>query len=534
MRLLSVPLRRVPCLLPWLLALCFAAGGAAAQDIPTPVADAFHRAGIPLSSVGIWVQPVGLPAEGARPPETPVAPSAATAGVPAAPLPALVAVNDGSLFSPASIMKLVTSGAALDILGPGYTWKTDVLATSQPQSGVLHGDLVFRGGGDPRFVQEHLWLFLRQLRERGIRDVQGDLILDDSLFADAAYDPAQFDGEPSRPYNAGPDALLLNYEAISLRFVPDAQAGMVHVQTDPPMAGFTVAAPALGSGPCGDWRTAVGAVFSDKGVDFTGHYPAACGEQAWALHPWQMSHAQYFGAVFRALWQELGGTLAGRVRNGLTPATAIPVATWQSAPLPEAVRDMNKYSNNVMARQLLLTLAAETGTRPASAAQGAQAISAWLAARGINAPGLLIENGSGLSRNERITPRTMGRMLAALFQGPVMPEFMASLPVVGVDGTMRKRLVNRAIAGNAHIKTGTLEGVRSIAGYVLSAWGHRYVVVCIVNDPRAALAQPAQDALLRWVYRLGTAEDALTESAADRTAPVRRLRVTENAAPAGH
>jgi D-alanyl-D-alanine carboxypeptidase/D-alanyl-D-alanine-endopeptidase (penicillin-binding protein 4) len=457
------------------------------QDLPQNVTEAFRRAGIPLASVGAWVQRLQA------------GPAAQVGG----PDTATIALNDGLPFNPASTMKLVTSAAALEILGPAYTWKTRAYADGPLVGGELQGDLFIKGSGDPRLVQENLWLFLRQLRDRGIRDIRGDLVLDSSLFEPVAYDPAQFDGDPLRAYNAGSDALLLNYKAFAFRFVPDAPSGIVKVMVDPPVAGYPLAAPRLGTDECGDWKGKLGAAFGDKGASFAGGYSASCGERTWYVHPWQMSHAQYFGVVFRQIWRDLGGTLAGNVRNGVVSANASQVGQWESTMLPEAVRDMNKFSNNVMARQILLTIATETTHQSANSVQGAQAIGAWLAGKGIDTRGLAIENGAGLSRNERITPRTLGRILAAMFQSPLMPEFISSLPLVGVDGTMRRRLNGRSVNGNAHIKTGSLNEVRTVAGYVLAASGRRYVVVCMVNDARASLAQEAQDALLQWVYEAG-------------------------------
>jgi len=207
--------------------------------------------------------------------------------------------------------------------------------------------------------------------------------------------------------------------------------------------------------------------------------------------------------VFRQLWRELGGTFSGEVIDGRVPDNASLIAEWSSPALPEIVRDINKYSNNVMARQVLLSLSPELPALPASTARGADAVKAWLAGKGIDAPELVIENGSGLSRSERISARTLGRMLVAAFHAPTMPEFIGSLPLVGLDGTMRKRLQAESIAGHAHIKTGSLEQVRSIAGYVLAASGRRYVVVCLINDRNAARGRAVQDALLQWVYQNG-------------------------------
>ena len=164
------------------------------------------------------------------------------------------------------------------------------------------------------------------------------------------------------------------------------------------------------------------------------------------------------------------------------------------------VRDINKFSNNVMARQLYLTIAADQAGVPASTANGQRAIKAWLARKGIDVPELVIENGSGLSRIERISAQSLTTLLVAAFRSPVMPELVASLPLIAVDGTMRRRMKSESIAGQAHIKTGSLSDVRAIAGYVLDRNGRRYAVSMIVNHANAQQSQAAQDALLNWVY----------------------------------
>ncbi len=451
---------------------------AIAQQLPIPVADALQRAQIPVSATGIYVREVG-------------------AG------PVLLASNETTPLNPASTMKLVTSDAALELLGPAFTWKTQAYATGTQAGDVLRGDLYIKGSGDPKLVLENFWLFLRRIRARGIREIRGDLVLDRSAFEETPYDPAQFDGDPMKPYNVGPDALLLNYKALAFRFTPDEARGVVGVTMDPPLAAYPVTAPRLSKGECGDWHVRLHPAIDTWGARFAGTYSASCGEKVWYVHPYQMTHTQYFHLAFRRLWADLGGTLKGDVKSGTVPESARLVAQWDSPALAEVIRDINKYSNNVMARQLLLTIAANELNLPANAERGAAVLRTWLRNKGIDAPELNVENGSGLSRTERISPLTMGRMLEAAFESPVMPEFMASLPLAGLDGTMRMRLVNQTVAGKAHIKTGLLNEVRNIAGYVQATSGKRYVVVFMINHPNSLQGQEAQDALLQWVYERG-------------------------------
>jgi D-alanyl-D-alanine carboxypeptidase/D-alanyl-D-alanine-endopeptidase (penicillin-binding protein 4) len=454
------------------------ATGAGAQQLPPTVADALQRAEIPHAAVGVYVQEAG-------------------AG------PVLLAANETAPFNPASAMKLVTSNAALEILGPTFTWKTQAYANGTLAGDVLHGDLIIKGSGDPKLVIENFWLFLRRIRARGIREIRGNLLLDRGAFEETFHDAAQFDGDPMKPYNVGPDALLLNYKALNFRFAPDEVSGVVSVAVDPPLAAYPLYAPTLSNADCGDWRGKLRSAIDGSGARFNGVYSASCGERVWYVHPYQMSHTQYFDLAFRRFWADLGGTLKGEVRSGTLPPTARLIAEWDSAALSEVIRDINKFSNNVMARQLLLTLANNVLKLPANTERGGAVVRTWLSGKGIDAPELSIENGSGLSRTERISALTMGRMLVAAFQSPTMPEFVASLPMVGYDGTMRLRLTNHTVAGKAHIKTGLLNEVRSVAGYVLAASGKRYVVVCMINHANAIRGHEAQDALLQWVYERG-------------------------------
>ncbi|MCU0803862.1 MAG: D-alanyl-D-alanine carboxypeptidase/D-alanyl-D-alanine-endopeptidase [Burkholderiales bacterium] len=463
----------------------FLAGPIAAQELPAVVAQALAKAGIPQASVGAYVH-----------------------GVNAA-KPAL-AFNAAQPMNPASTIKLVTTYAALELLGPTFTWKTDAYIAGPLHDGVLTGDLVLKGSGDPKLTLENFWLLLRGLRQRGLKEIRGDLVLDRSAFDAGDWDPARFDGEPMRAYNVGPDALLVNFKAVRFLFVPEIEHGTARIVPEPKPAQLSVTNNVrLTSAPCGDWRANLRMDVQNGAagprVTFTGSMPSSCGERIWNVG--LLSHSAYAGGVFRTLWEEMGGTLAGTVRDGPVPPNARLFATQESPPLTEIVRDINKFSNNVMARQLFLTLSAEALKLPGRGDRSARTVASWLSQKGLEFPELVMENGSGLSRIERISAASMGRMLVAAYQSSVMPELMSSMPLVAYDGTMRKRLKLESVAGQAHIKTGSLADVRSIAGYVLDRHGRRQAVVFFVNGPNAGAAQPAIDAFLRWVYD-GTAPGA--------------------------
>ncbi len=467
-----------------LLVVATLSGTPVAAQLPGPVVDALRRAGIPPEQIAVQVQEVGAP----RP---------------------WLQQNPDRPMNPASVMKLVVTYAALEQLGPAYRWRTETYIDRTPQPGSVPA-LYLKGYGDPKLTLEAFWLMLRGLRDRGIRDIKGDLIVDRSRFEIPPHDPGAFDGEAFRAYNTGPDALLLNFKATRFQVVPAADTG-AQVHVSPALRALDlINAIRVTEGPCGNWRdgliTEFRAFAGGMRAVFAGPYPRSCGVQV--VQASLFSPNEYLAGVFRNLWEELGGNWSGSVRDGLVPDNASLVLSYESASLAEVVRDINKFSNNVMARQLYLTLGltnAPAGVNPSPARPeaGFQAVRAALTRRGLDMPELVIENGAGLSRIDRISARSLSRLLLAAFSGPNMADFMASLPLLAIDGTMRRRLKDSPLAGQAHIKGGTLSDVRAIAGYVLDRSGTRHSVVMMVNHPAAGRIQAAQDTLLTWVYNRG-------------------------------
>ena len=451
-----------------------------ADGLPPNVLKALKAAQIPASSVAVTVQPVDA----------------------AAPL---VAHNASQSMNPASVMKLVTTYAALDLLGPAYSWKTTVWTEAAAVDGNLSGNLYIRGSGDPRFAIEHLSALLRQLRVRGIQQISGDIVLDRTAFNVPAIDPGAFDDKPMRPYNVGPDALLLNFRALRFTLLPDN--GRPRVLMETPSDGLRVDNQMrTGNGDCGsNWKDLINVrlIPENNGnrLEFTGTYATACGEKSLNLSP--LPADAQAGGLIRALWKELGGSISGQVRSGTVPPGARLLAQHESPPLADTVRDINKFSNNVMARQVFLTIGNDSA--PATDERARQRIADWLAGRNLRFNELVIDNGSGLSRVARISADSLNRLLLDAWKSPVMAEFVSSMPIVGIDGTMKKRLNGSEATGRAHIKTGTLDGVKAAAGYALDAQGRRHAVTFLINHPRAQAGGAAIDALLVWVAqrRLG-------------------------------
>ncbi len=418
--------------------------------------------------------------------------------------------GNGTIFNadvsvnPASTMKLVTTFAALELLGPTFQWKTEFYTDGQLKDGVLNGNLYLKGGGDPKLNMEKLWLMLRDLRANGVRQVTGDLVLDRTHFVQPDLPAFNDDGgDANKPYLVTPDSLLVNLKA--LRFIARAENGKVTVAAEPPLVGLKLdnQVKVLKASKCPAWpdvRYNPVKEFDGTRVIVTGQLTDGCSAQTYLS---LLDHPSYAAGAVRAIFGELGGSIMGKDRQAEVPKSATLLARAFSPDLVEIIRDINKYSNNTMARQLFLSIGAqnrnEADVDDAHAAQ--RVIRAWLARKGITAPQLVMENGSGLSRAERISAREMGRILEAAWKSPYAAEFISSMPIVALDGTMRKRLRNTPMAGQAHIKTGTLNNVRAIAGFSRDHNGNSWAVVAILNDPKPWGASVILDQVLLDLYK---------------------------------
>ena len=466
------------------------------RPLPADVEAALKRAHVPLESVSIVVQAAGGVNGNGGTGATTTHGNGTTESSSGT---IRLALNERALVNPASLFKLATTAAAIDLLGPTYTWSTPVWLAGPVVDGVLDGSLVIKGSGDPKLVLERLWLLLRRVRALGVQEIRGDIVLDRSAFVVPEASPGDFDGEPFRPYNVRADALLVNYKSIVLTFTPDLARGVVAVAAEPPLAGVSVDATVpllLSAASCEDWRGALKGEFGDPArVRFAGGYAPACGERVWPIA--YAEPATYNARAVEALWRELGGRLTGSVRDGLAAVGTKPTFEVVSPPLAEVVRDINKFSNNVMAQQLFLTLGlTQRGTGTPEAAR--DVLNRWLDERfGNDAAGAVVHNGSGLSRETRLSAALLARLLQWTWASPAMPDLVASLPASGLDGTLRR---SKAPLGRAHLKTGSLRDVAGVAGIVHGLSGQRWVLVAIINHPNANNddARAAFDALVRW------------------------------------
>ena len=457
----------------------------AKADLPSEVAQALTQAGVPLENVAVVVQAVDSEQ-------------------------ASLQHNPGKSLNPASVMKLLTSKAALDLLGPNYRWKTEVYYDGSLSQGVLSGNLIIKGYGDPQFNTADFWRLLYSIKQAGISHINGDLILDKSYFAAPQQQRANFDNEIWRAYNALPSALLVNGRHTRFKFSPsNNEKNTVAISADMALPQVEIINNMrLLPSACRDWRNhmqySVGneqtsAAEPIKTITFSGSFAVDCEEKVLELSLFNDEQYAYYS--FKQLWQALGGQFSGQLQVKARPNQAIKLLEQRSETLSQVLPEMNKWSNNLMARQLLLTMAAEKMAVPASEADGASAIKNWFNSQQLGADTLVVENGSGLSRIERLSAGQLARMLVQAYRSPTMPEFISSLPVLALDGTLMKRLKDSPAAKRAHLKTGSLDGVSAIAGYLLDKQNRRQVLVMLVNHEKAGASKIAQDALIEWVYR---------------------------------
>ena len=456
----------------------------AQSTLPRPVLQTLQQAQIPPSALSVLIAPLsgGSASSSAQPRH--------------------LSHHAQASVNPASVMKLFTTYAGLSLLGPDHVWRNRVYADGPLRDGVLQGNLIVRGSGDPKLVVERLQELLAQVRVAGVREVRGDIVLDRSVF-DVRERSEPFDDEPLRPYNVGPDGLLLNFKAVVYKFTPDAASGQVQVRFEPPLAGFSAPTQLpLSQAPCSDWRRQLQADFSQpQQVRFAGRYPASCGEREWPVaYPEPEAYAP---RVMLAMWQGAGGQLTGQVRYGTRPASAKLLLEAPSLQLSEIIQDINKFSNNVMAQQLYLTLSSELGA-PGRFEASRLRLSQWWRQGFAGHDEPVLDNGSGLSRSERSTAQALTALLQAAHASPHARHFVDSLAIAGVDGTaarLKERSPLSPVIGNAWLKTGSLRDVASVAGYVQGQSGQRYTLVAVLHHPNAQQGRAALDQLLEWTVR---------------------------------
>jgi D-alanyl-D-alanine carboxypeptidase/D-alanyl-D-alanine-endopeptidase (penicillin-binding protein 4) len=468
------------------LSATLAAALPARAEIPAPIQERLRAAGLPADSLAFVVQR----SDGRT----------------------LAGHSADAPMQPASTLKLLTSLVALETLAPSWRGRSELLAAGRIDDGVLHGDLVLRGAGDVDLDAEAFEALLRMARVKGVRDVRGDLVLDRTVFEPPRMDVGvpPFDETPAFRYNVIPDAISLNTNLLRVTMASDARS--VRAAFAPALEGVRVVpALTLVDASCDDWEDD-GLAFEVRRlprgaleVRLSGDFPRDCAATS-SINV--IDRVEFAERLFRATWARLGGRFRGHAREAAAPAGAKLLASHRSRALSEIVHDIDKRSDNPNARLVYLALGTQGGaTGEPTLLRSERVVRDWLRGKGIDARGLVLENGSGLSRRERIAPATLAAVLRAGLSSPWAPEFIASLPIAAVDGSMRKRLNGTAAAASARLKTGTLRDTSAVAGYLRDASGATLVIAAMINDPaaRKEIARPILDALVEWALATGSA-----------------------------
>ena len=423
-------------------------------------------------------------------------------------------------MNPASTMKLLTTLAGLDILGPQYRWRTNIYTDGAIRQGTLKGNLYLQGTGDPKLIPEELAKLMKSLQALGIQKIDGNLLFDRSAYAPNVMEHNTIDGEALRAYNVPPDPLLYAFRTLSFQLGKSRTADFIDIAYTPALSQLKIDNQMqLVDRPCDNWKSNIRFNLDPEGTtktdqllvaQFSGAFPSTC--KGVNYNVVALDANTFLTQGFAAAWEQSGGTWTRPPtgKNGNVPLAARLLLQFEGINLSDDVLDINKYSNNVMARQLLLTLALEKIGKPATTANGELVIQSWLKQNGLDFPGLVIENGSGLSRNEAITAEQLNQLLLTARNLSVGDVFYNSLPIAGTDGTMRNRLMTQLRKflhlkkkPEARIKTGSLADVRSISGYVMSKSGKLYAVTSFINHPNAWRGLDAHDQLLSWLLEDG-------------------------------
>lgn len=471
-------------------------------QLPRTVVNSLERNQIPLSAISISVTEIepGKPGKHLG--------------------KAILGWRESEPMNPASTMKVLTTLAGLDILGPQYRWRTKIFTDGVIRQGTLKGNLYLQGSGDPKLIPEELAKLMKDLQALGIQKIDGNLFFDRSAYAPSVMEHNTIDGESLRAYNVPPDPLLYAFRTLSFQLGKSRTADFIDINYTPTLSQLKVVNQMqLVDRSCDNWKSSIRFNLDPEVIastdqvitaQFSGSFPNACkgvNFNVVALDP-----NTFLTQGFAAAWELAGGTWVKPPvgKDGAVPLAARLLLQFEGIPLADDVQDINKYSNNVMARQLLLTLALEKMGKPATTTNGDLVIQSWLKQNGLYFNGLVIENGSGLSRNEAITADQMNQLLLKARNLPISEVFYNSLPIAGTDGTMRNRLMTQLRKflhlkkkPEVRMKTGSLADVRAISGYVVSKSGKMYAVSSFINHPNAWKGLEAHDQLLSWLLEDG-------------------------------
>ncbi len=447
----------------WLLAL------------PKPIVDIIAKSGIAKKDISIYIKEVGIDGR------------------------VIASHNAQTTRTPASVIKVLTTYAAVLKLGFDYRFPTRFYSTGSLRDGVLHGDLVIKGFGDPTLGSKDLKKIVANIRAKGISKITGHIVIDRSYFRVGTKDSSNFDENPYSPYNAMPDAMMFN-ERISTICVTPNKNSVTKKHAD----GSYIVINKLQhvNKPCKGKYSWPG-IKIDKSkatpsVELRGQISKSCGQRN-VCKVLTKPYKSFYYALKDALNKD-GIKVVGNMRLRKVSQHARLLFTHYSKSLEKIVSKTAKKSNNLYARHLLLTLGAKMYGAPASIVKGRKAIVSILKNKNALSKGTLsIDNGSGLSRTAKMSAKILVDMYDNAYKH-YGQRWMNTLSVAGIDGTIKKRFRSTQVKNRAWMKTGTLRRVKNIGGYVKSKQGQLYTAVVLVQTNQGNWrASALQNKILKWL-----------------------------------
>ena len=406
----------------------------------------------------------------------------------------MVALKDGTeIFAknpdlplkPASNQKLFTSAAALALLKPDYVFPTVFYSTQPIRQGVLEGDLYIKGFGAPDLVGEFFWLMVQELYRQGLREVRGDLVVDDTYFDPEERPDVWPSTVPEDSWVSAPvGALSFNYDVVTVRVRPGPAIGSKPVVELIPLGGY-FKLNNRASTTSGRGRLVVGRGFQQGVNTINVSGSIRLGSAPVEVNKGVEDPGLYALAAFQELAAKQGIVIRGKARQAPIPADALELFRFESKPLSAIVRDMNKHSNNFIAETILKTLGAQFVGTPGTTAKGLEVLRDFLGRIGVPSTGIMLADGSGLSHDNRVTARALVQTLRAMNEDfELWPEFLSSLPIAGVDGTLQRRFRKEDLLRKVRAKTGKIAGVTTLSGYAVNEANETFAFAILMNDYR--------------------------------------------------
>jgi len=384
----------------------------------------------------------------------------------------LADICSNELLIPASNQKLFISAAALAKFKPDYSFPTIIYAKQLSAGGSIIGPLYIKGFGDPLLVTEEIEVLAQQVKEAGVRKVTEGLVFDDSYFAPDEENEEHLGGDPSVWYRAESGALSVNFNTITFVIRPGSKVGQKpSICWEPPSSGGAIQVINKATTVSGSPRRAltIARHFEDGVNSFTVSGQISIRHKPLTVYRAIKAPSRYAAEVIKEMLRQKGIDISGPVRPGIVPEEAKVICIHRSKPLSEIVASLNKFSNNFIAQQLLKALGAKSKGAPGTTEKGLAAIRDFLEESGLGAEDFLPADGCGLSRNNLTTPKKIVDLLTFMQQKfEYQPEYFSSLAIAGVDGTMRKRLRSPKVQDRVRVKTGLIDGVSCLSGYIYS------------------------------------------------------------------